>query len=571
MDRTRKFNTLSPRITLAMTFTGAVALLGSSCAPSTDAPDTGARAATAVVDDQGRALGSVDFPTSCTEAAQPHLERGLALLHHMTYLKAEASFDRAATEDPDCALAYWGVAMTYAHPLWPDTTPEERLVKGQQLLDRAREAAHRSEREDSYIAALQGYYDGDAIRKKSDRLAAFLEGWAAVHRDHPDDPEAKLFHALALTATAPTTDKTYENQKAAGRLAEEVLADYPKSPGAHHYIIHAYDFPPLASMALEVARSYDDVAPENSHALHMTSHIFTRLGLWPESITFNVRAAAAAAERTPSGHISMHHLHALDYLAYAHLQTADDDAAREVLAALEALEPPFHDHAATAYAFAAAPARLALERQDWEAATAVVPGWPDAVNWERYPHLVAIPEFARALGAAHTGDTDLARSAIEKLAALQQKAAGLSMAYDWGIQVEIQKVAAEAWLAYRNGATDQALKLMRKAAGLEATTEKNPVTPGEVLPARELYGDMLLDFGDYAAARKEYEAALARSPNRFNSLFGAGRAAELDGDSEAASGFYRQLLEICPSPSGGEHPQLRHAAEFLDANETAAA
>ena len=346
-------------------------------------------------------------------------------------------------------------------------------------------------------------------------------------------------------------------------MAEEVLAEVPDHPGGHHYVIHAYDFPPLAERALDVARRYDDVAPENSHALHMTSHIFTRLGLWEESIAFNVRAADAARERLPDGRLSMHHLHALDYLAYAHLQTADDAAAREVLDALEALEPPFQDHAATAYAFAAVPARYALERHDWRAAARVEPGWPADVSWERYPHLAAIPRFARGLGAARTGDFAAAEAEIEELARLEEEARGLRMAYDWGLQVAIQRTAAEAWLAYGRGDTQAALSSMRRSAEMEASTEKNPVTPGEVLPAAELLADMLHDLGHHEEAVAGYEVALARSPNRFRSLSGAGRAAAAAGDTAAATRYYLTLLELCPAPSG-DRPELEEARRFRD-------
>jgi tetratricopeptide (TPR) repeat protein len=517
--------------------------------------------ATADASLDGQSLGTVQFPTSCDPSAQENLERGLALLHHMTYLAAEAEFKKAAEADPECAIAYWGAAMTYAHPLWPDVTPADKLAAGQQLLDRAAAAGHRNAREDAYLAAAQAYYTDGATRSKSEQLASFLDGWAEVHRSYPDDSEAKLFHALALMATASASDKTYEKQRAAGAMAEDVLAEMPRHPGAHHYIIHAYDFPPLAEKALPVARTYDDVAPENSHALHMTSHIFTRLGLWPESITFNIRAADAARERTPMGMVSMHHMHALDYLAYAYLQTADDDAALEVIRAMATLKPPFHDHAATAYSFAAVPARYALERQDWQAAAEIVTGWPDGVNWDKYPHLSAIPIFAQALGAARTGDRENAQQAIDELARLQERAAALEMAYDWGIQVAIQKIGAEAWLAYEAGETERALELMRQAAEMEASTEKNPVTPGEVLPARELYGDMLLAAGRYSEAQRQYEAALERSPNRFNSLYGAGRAAELADDAESAASYYGKLLEIAPEPTG-RHEQLARARDI---------
>jgi tetratricopeptide (TPR) repeat protein len=480
----------------------------------------------------------------------------------MTYVQAERAFGEAASIDPECGIAHWGQAMTYVHPLWPDVISEEKLEAGKALLDKATTASKIDEREQAYVAALRTYYDEDPSGGEKARLASYLEGWKKVSSDHPGDPEAKLFHALALMATAPAADKSYEKQKAAGAMAEEVRSEIPGHPGAHHYIIHAYDSPPLAAQALETARSYGDVAPENSHALHMTSHIFTRLGLWPESIAFNIRAAEAARERTAQGMVSLHHLHALDYLAYAYLQKAEDAAAREVLEAVTVLEAPFQNHAATAYTFAAVPARLALERRDWEAAAEVQMRWPEGVSWDQYPHLVAIPVFARALGTARTGETEAARKAIAELERLREEAGALDMAYDWETQVAVQKGAAEAWLAYASGDVDRGLELMREAAELESTTEKNPVTPGEVLPARELYGDMLLEAGRHADALEQYKAAMERSPNRFNSLFGAGRAAEQLGDRETAVSFYRDLLEICTDPSG-EEERLEHARRFV--------
>ncbi len=518
---------------------------------------------TVVLNDEGKSLGTIHFPTSCAPGAQRHIDQGLALLHHMTYLQAEGSFRAAADADPDCAIALWGMAMTYVHPLWPDVVPPEKLVAGRELLEQAASAANTSEREQAYVDALRAYYDAPGeSASELDRLSAFVAGWAAVHGAYPEDLEAACFHALGLLGTAPSTDKTYANQREAGAITQMVLAELPKHPGAHHYTIHAYDFPPLAEDALATARSYDDVAPENSHALHMTSHIFTRRGLWPESIEFNIRAERAASERTPMGMVSMHRLHAMDYLAYAYLQMANDTGADDVLEALIALEPPFHSHAATAYAFAAIPSRLALERHQWEQAAAITAGWPDNVSWNKFPHLLAIPHFARAMGTARTGDHAAAEEAIAKLAELQQGAAALPGAYDWGIQVEVQKLAAQAWLAYERGDQEGALALIADAAQKEASTEKNPVTPGEVLPARELYGDMLLAAEDYAGALTQYEAALERLPNRFNSLFGAGRAAELAGDQSTAAGYYSQLLEIAPEATG-DRPALNHARKYI--------
>ena len=531
-----------------------------ACAGTGGDPDEVVAVGTEVFDEHGVSLGTVHFPTSCTEAAHAEFETGLALLHHMNYTKAKPVFEAAIEADPECAMAYWGVAMTAVHPLWPDTISPENLVAGRELLAKAAAAAHTSDREAAYVAALASYYEGDD-RRERERLESLLAGWTSVHADHPDDTEAALFHALGLLANAAAEDKTYAKQVEAGEILAGVLEQVGKHPGAHHYTIHAYDFPPLAEKALDVARRYDDLAPENTHALHMTSHIFTRLGLWPESIEFNERAAAAAADRTGDGHVSLHHLHALDYLAYAHLQMANNAAAEEVLGRIEALEPPYQNHSATAYAFAAVPARLALEQHDWEAAAVIESRWPAEVQWEQYPYLDAITFFARAMGAARTGDPATAQEAIDELAKLEEAAAALDVAYDWGIQVGIQRVAAESWLAYESGDVEKALELAQMAAEMEASTEKNPVTPGEVLPAQELYGDMLLAAGRHEDAIAAYEKALARSPNRLNSLYGAGQAAQAAGDNERAAAFYRQLIEI--SAEAASRPELAQAQEFL--------
>ena len=541
----------------------AISLLLIGCTkPADDAHVDSAVIADAVVmDDAGRLLGAVRFPTSCTADAQPHLERGIALLHHMTYLASKRAFLEATTVDSECAIAYWGAAMTNVHPLWPDTILPDALVTGQELLDKATIAEHTSPRERGYINALQAYYR-ESNQGEPGRLDAFLAGWTNVHESNPDDLEASLFYALALVATAPAGDKTFANQKKAGAIAEHVKAEIPQHPGAHHYIIHAYDSPLLAEDALETARHYDDVAPENSHALHMTTHITIRRGLWSESANFNRRAADAATDRLPNGEVSMHYLHALDYLAYAYLQQAKDDEASAVLAEMTSLDAPFQNHAANAYAFAAVPARLSLDRHDWNAAADVKSRWPEGIRWEQYPHLTAIPEFARALGAARQGDYATAEEAISELTLLQEQASELDTPYDWGTQVAIQIAAAEAWIAFGQSDIESALEHMRHAAEMEADTVKNPVTPGVVLPARELYGDMLLETGNYAKASAEYLAVLERSPNRFYSLFGAGRAAELGGDVDAAAKYYQLLLDNCPDATE-ERPQLAHARDFL--------
>lgn len=527
-----------------------------------EAPAAHYAAGAEVQDANGRSLGTVAIDSPCDPAVQDDLGRGLALLHNMTYSQAAAAFQAAADADPECALAHWGVAMTFVHPLWPDVVPAERLAAGLELLEEARTAEHRSASDDLYIDALAAYYGDGEGHPEPERLEAFQAAWADAHQQLSEDPEAALFYALATIATASPSDKSYDKQRQGGALAEEVLASVPNHPGAHHYVIHAYDVPPLAEQALPVARNYGKVSPENSHALHMTSHIFTRRGLWPESIEYNQRAEKAARERIASGAISMHRLHAYDYLAYAYLQRAEDEAAKQVLVEMEALEPPFQSHAGTAYSFAAVPARLALERHDWEAAVAVPTRWPEELDWDKFPHLDAIGVFANGLGAARSGDVAGAEAAIERLAELEEAAAGLPGAYDWGIQVAIQRAGVEAWLVYETADTEAALELMARAAEMEMSTEKNPVTPGEVLPARELYGDMLLAEGRFEEALAEYEGALARSPNRLNSLYGAAQASEGAGDAQTAAGYYQQLLEIAPQPTG-EHPELDKAREVV--------
>lgn len=540
----------------------AVVTLSAACSAGEQPIDA---MATEVVDADGASMGSVAFPVSCTEDASARMRLGLALLHNMTYTEAEAAFRSASDLDPECALAYWGVAMTYVHPLWPDVPSPAQFERGRALLEQARTRGTRTPREEAYVTALEAYYRDAETRDEPARLASYAAAWAQVAADHPDDPEAALFRALSLMATAPGSDQTFATQQEAGAIAEQVLKRIPDHPGAHHYTIHAYDVPPLAQRALPVARSYGKVAPDNSHALHMTSHIFTRVDLWEESIQYNARAADAALHHPINGATSHHHLHALDYLAYAHLQRADDAKAREVLDHLSALHGPVMDNSVTAYAFAAVPARIALERQRWADAARLQPRQPASLSWDNYPHLDAITEFARALGHAHTGNMAAARTSVARLGALQTKAAALPGAYDWGIQVKIQEVAARAWIAYGERRTDEAVRLMQEAAQLESTTQKNPVTPSEVLPAGELLGDMLLDLKRYDEALAAYRTALERSPNRLNSLYGAGRAAEGAGDRQTAAEFYRQLVAVAPAPNG-MHARLDHAREFLKAS-----
>ena len=512
-------------------------------------------------DTYGAKLGTVKFPVSCTKAAQPLMARGLALVHHMTFKGGYAAFAAAQKKDPNCALAYWGMAMTYIHPVWPDSPSKAQFKRARELLALANSRGRKSPWEKAYIAAVEAYYANAEKRTERSRLASYSQAWAKVHKSFPNDREAAAFAALTHLASASFLDKSNKIPKAAGAMLEELLARHPDHPGAHHYLIHSYDYPGLAKRALFVARRYGKLAPNVPHALHMPTHIFIRLGLWEESIAWNKRSAAAALKRGAAG--AFHYIHALDYVAYAYLQQAQDTKAKHVLTTVLTLPRPFYEvkSPAFAYALAAIPARYALERRAWEEAAKLTPPVPDVYPWgKRFPAFQAITHFARALGAARSGNVPVARAAIEKLTALH-KLAAKGNPY-WANQVEIQLIAAQAWLALAEGKPDAGLGLMQKAAKLEAATEKHPVTPGEVLPAQELLGDMLMQLKRPAEALAAYEMTLARAPNRFNTLYGAGRAAELAGQRAKATAFYKALVKLAAG-GNAERPGLRHARQYL--------
>ena len=344
----------------------------------------------------GKHVGSVNLSTSCNADADPHIQRGLALLHHMMYDSAENAFAAATQAQPDCAMGYWGQAMSFVHPIWSDPPDAAKFQKGQSLVNAAMQRGTKTSRERAYIGAVHAYYKEGRTNKEAANLRAFARAWASVREQYPDDPEATLFHALAQLATADPSDKTFAQQRRAGALIEEVFARYPNHPGAHHYIIHAYDYPSLASRALQVARDYGRIAPEVPHALHMPTHIFTRLGLWEDSIAWNKRSAEAALKSPVAGSVSLHYLHALDYLVYAYLQRGEDKKAFQVRKKLQQLRKPVQTELASTYAFAAVPARIALERQRWKEASALEARAPSWYPWDTAPAVEAITHFARA-------------------------------------------------------------------------------------------------------------------------------------------------------------------------------
>jgi tetratricopeptide (TPR) repeat protein len=486
------------------------------------------------------ALGKVDFHVSCTPEAQEHFNRALGLLHHMMYVQAEAEFAATAEIDPNCAMAHWGIAMTQFQPLWPGQPSQEALQRGREAIELAKSLHPQTERERAFIAALEGFYQ-DPEADYGSRLQAFEKGMGSLYSSHGDDIDAAAFYALSLLATAPATDKSLSHQKQAAGILASILAQEPTHPGGVHYSIHAHDFPPLAQEATEIARSYDQIAPEVPHALHMPSHIFVRLGEWEDTISWNLRSAEAALKLEGDGPLSLHYPHGMDYAMYGYLQLAKDEEALKVLE--EVGSKSYQDTFAAAYALAAIPARYALERRQWQEAATLTPREPSSITWDNFPEIEALTHFARGIGAARSGDVATAQEALETLEALQQTTAEAGRAY-WAEQIEIQRLAVAAWLAYAQGNDEEALTLIQASADLEDATEKHIVTPGALLPARELFGDLLLELNRPTEALAAYEASLGPSPNHLNVFWGAPRAAELAGDAEKASFYHARVVEM---------------------------
>ena len=489
-------------------------------------------------------VGDVSFPVGCNAEAAPLVERGVALLHHMMYDEANFVFGMADDRDPDCALAYWGQAMTLIHPLWVGEPSPSQFERGIGLVEKSLLLGGHSDREDAYIETTRAYFVEGESASERERLQRFKNAWKSLSEDYPEDLEAQALYSLALIATASSADKEFVTLKAAGLIAESVLAANPNHPGAHHYIIHAYDVPELAHKALITADHYGEITPRVPHAAHMMTHIYTRLGQWEKAIEWNtISADTAYALCLQSGEINVHYTHALDYLSYAYLQKGNDNAALGVLRDAEQLQPPYSEtnQHGSAYAFAALPARYALERRDWKSAAELKPRAPATFPWEEaHDPYVAITHFARALAASRLGRPDEATADIEALESLR---AGVENPY-WAKQVEIQEIAVRAWQAYARGDTQHALEVMRQAAALEASTEKHAVTPGEVLPAAELLGDLLFETGRFEEALEAYRAALRRAPGRYNSLHGAGQSAKAAGDDSTALEYFNELLSI---------------------------
>lgn len=528
-----------------------------------NAAPLGAQTLEAVLDEEGNALGQVALQeVPCRAAAEKLIRSGLALLHNMTYEQARPRFERALAADPDCVLGYWGVAMTYIHPLWGDRPTDEQLEAGSRLLAAAESRRASTPYETAFLLPVHGYYEDAARRTEQKRLQSFATGWTEAAGRFPEDLEIRLFHALSMLAVAQGQPDRVEAHARAGALAVGVAEVAPRHPGALHYTIHAFDLPELAARGEAVARLYGEVVPENAHALHMTSHIFTRLGDWAESIRYNRRAAEASL-RPPLNPGSLpSFLHASDYLVYALLQRGEDEAARAVRHRLLELVDEVPPDPAAAYALAAIPTRLVLERQQWAEAARLETRPSGTIPWDQMPHLEAILTFGRGLGAARSDDLAAARSDLTRLGQLREQSAALAAPYDWAAQVRIQESALAAWILLAEGEEEEGLQRMEEAHRLSVTHEKHAVSPGDVLPAAELHGDMLLHLERPAEALETYAAALERAPNRLNSLYGAGRAAEALGDEEMARGYYLHLVR--QASESAELDRVRHASAFVD-------
>jgi hypothetical protein len=499
----------------------------------------------------GEKLGTVSFANSCSAAVQPQLQRSVALLHSFWWSEGDKSFREVLAQDPSCAIATWGIAaLAIGNPYATGATPEG-AKRAQEAIDQGRAIGAKTERERGYIEAVAAYYDHFAERPHAARLRAMADAFEALAKQYPEDDETQIFSAIYLVSTQPPADKTFARAMQGAAILEAQFQKHRDHPGVAHYLIHAYDYPPIADKGLTAAMCYADIAPSAPHALHMPSHIFTRVGLWQESATTNRRASAAAtgeAERSDR-------LHALDYLVYASLQLARDKDA--VAGAEEARQVTGAGATALAsvYARAAIPARQAIERGLWQEAAKLDD--PDKSN---FPFTEAMRYFGRALGAARSGNPAAAEKDLDQLRQVGETLKTAKNDY-WATEVEVQRLGIEAWIAFAKGQRDQALATMRSAADIEDKSEKHPVSPGRLIPARELLGDMLLESARPAEALTEYEASQIRDPKRFRGYWGAGQAAAQAGNKEKAQFYFRHLVEL--AGAGDPRPETGKAREYL--------
>lgn len=507
-------------------------------------------------------LGTVDFPISCSEQAQSEFNRAAALLHHMTYPQAGEAFQRVAAIDSRCAMAQWGIAMTLFQPLWPTRPQPEALQRGWEAVQKAKSLQPPTERERLFLAAAEAFFLEPASSDYWLRIRRWEQAMEKAYASLPQDPEAAVFYALAHLATAPSNTISRAHSDRAAEILLGVYERNPDHPGVRHYLVHANDVPGRERESLEITRKYEMVAPRNPHALHMPTHIYTRLGDWNAVARGNLRSAEAALEYPAGDHgefVWDQFPHAIEYLVYAYLQKGSDDEAAAQLKRLRAtgrLEPTF----ITAFHLASTQARYALERRAWSEAALLVAREPASLNWDRFTWPEAVARFAQGLGAAHMGKVNEARAAgqrLEELEAATRKAGEDLFARN----IQVLRLELAAWLAHVEGQRESSVALMREAAELESSTPKHAVTPGPTLPAHELLGDLLMEQKQPAEAFAAYTRSMQLYPKRFNGLLGAARAARAIGDESVALTFYRELLAV--ATGGTRRADLKEAEDYV--------
>jgi tetratricopeptide (TPR) repeat protein len=496
-------------------------------------------------------LGKVSFPTSCNRKMQAQFDRAVAMLHSFWFQQGEKAFREVLEKDPSCAIANWGIAAIRIGNTFAGGATAQDAQKAKEAIQRARLTGAKTERERFYIEAIAEYWDRFGDRPHSARMKSLADAFEVVAQRFPKDDEAQIFYAIYLTATQSPNDKTFADTLKAAQILEPQFKKHPNHPGVAHYLIHAYDYPPIADKGLNAAKRYAEIAPSAPHALHMPSHIFTRVGAWQESVTTNRRSAAVsmmAKEATGA-------LHAMDYMVYADLQLARDKDAASVLQEARGLTGINPNDRGQAYALAAIPARISIERGLWKDAMQLEP------RPSKFLFTDAITYFARALGAARSRDVAAADREVQELARIVD---ALKTAKDnyWATEVEVQRLSAAAWSAQAKGNRDEGLTLMRSAADMEDKSEKSAVTPGRVIPARELLGEMLLEMNRPGEALEAFETSEKHDPNRFRGLYGAGKAAQLAGDQARAKGYFERFLGLAKN-ADTERPEIKEAQAFL--------
>jgi tetratricopeptide (TPR) repeat protein len=511
-------------------------------------------AAGAAFAQSGDKFGKVEFPNSCSPAVQEKFLRGVAMLHSFYYSAAEKAFEEVAAEDNSCAIAAWGFAsILMSNPLQGIGASPKDAPRAQAAIDKGRQMGAKTQRERDYLEAVAAYYEDFANRPERARQLARAKAYEALAAKYPGDDEAQIFYALYLAGTQLASDQSYSAWLKAAGILDKQFAKYPNHPGVAHYLIHSYDAPPIAQQGMPAARLYARIAPDAPHALHMPSHIFTRVGAWADSAATNRRSADAAKKSNDPDDA----LHALDYMTYAYLQLGRDGDAHKTWDEARTLTGINPARATAYYALAAMPARYALERGAWREATKLAP------SSSNFPFTEAMTYFARALGAARSGDPAAMQKDVEMIAMLRDRLKAAKNEY-WANEVEVMRLASVAWVALAQKNGDEALALMRQAADIEDKSEKNIVTPGRLLPARELLGDMLMELKRPADALKEYEASQQREPNRYRGLYGAGQAAAQSGNRDKARDYFSKLIEL--AGSGDLRPEMEKARLYLASN-----